>query len=269
MKRLTALATSMAIATVLAACTTAPSGRQQLLLLSDTQLNALGEQSFDEIKRTQPLSTNAQHRRYAECVVNALVAELPSQWAQLPWEVQVFADASPNAFALPGGKVGVNAGMFTLAENQSQLAAVIGHEIGHVVFRHANERVSRSQLVGAGVQAGGAIIGAQTSPEAARTAAGLLGAGAQVGLMLPFSREQEREVDIYGQDLMAEAGFDPSQAAALWRNMIQASGGASQAAFLSTHPDPSARAQRLADRAPALQGTYERARQSGRNPRCG
>lgn len=257
-------------AALTAACTTAPSGRQQLLMLSDSELNQLGAQSFEQIKAEQPLSRNAAHQRYVGCVVNALVAELPQEWRSQAWEVQVFADESPNAFALPGGKVGVNTGMITLAQNQDQLAAVIGHEIGHVIFRHANERMSRSALVGAGVQAGGALAGARTTPETARTVAGLLGAGAQLGVMLPFSREQEREVDVYGQDLMAKAGFNPAEASRLWQNMIAASGrsaGAVQA--LSTHPDPQARASALERRAPALMPQYEAARAQGKRPACG
>jgi predicted Zn-dependent protease len=269
MKRFTVLATSLAIAAALAACTTAPSGRQQILLMSESQLSELGSQAFEQLKRDQPLSRDAGQQRYARCVVTALVAELPEPWRSRSWEVQVFADTTPNAFALPGGKVGVNAGMLQLAQNQDQLAAVIGHEIGHVVIQHANERVSRSQLVGAGVQLGGAVVGGATSPETARTVTGLLGAGAQVGLMLPFSRDQEREADVYGQDLMARAGFDPAQAAPLWQNMIAASGGARAPAFISTHPDPGARARALQQRAPALDPVYRQARQSGRTPRCG
>ena len=156
------------------------------------------------------------------------------------------------------------------AANYGAIGAVIGHEIGHVVFRHANERMSRSTLVGAGVQAGGALVGMRTNPETARTVAGLLGAGAQLGVMLPFSREQEREVDVYGQDLMAKAGFDPAEASRLWQNMIAASGrsgGTLQA--LSTHPDPQARATALQQRAPALQAQYQAARAQGKRPSCG
>lgn len=269
MNRCKSLTTAIVLGVALTACTTAPSGRQQLLMLSDSELSQLGAQSFEQLKSEQALSNNAAHRRYVSCVVNALVAELPQEWRSQSWEVQVFADESPNAFALPGGKVGVNAGMINLAQNQDQLAAVIGHEIGHVVFRHANERMSRSTLVGAGVQAGGALVGTRTTPETARTVAGLLGAGAQLGVMLPFSREQEREVDVYGQDLMAKAGFDPAQASRLWQNMIAASGrsaGSMQA--LSTHPDPQARATALQQRAPALQAQYQAARSQGKRPAC-
>lgn len=264
----TVAATALAAA-VLAACTTAPSGRQQLLLMSDSELNQLGEQSFQQIRQQQQVSSNTAQRNYARCVVNALVAELPDPWRGMSWEVEVFAEESPNAFALPGGKVGINAGMFSLAENQHQIAAVLGHEIGHVVFRHANERISRSTLVGTGVQATGILVGARTSPETAQSVAGLLGAGAQVGVMLPFSREQEREADVYGQELMARAGFDPAQASRLWDRMIAASGGQRAPAFISTHPDPGARARALEQRAPALASTYAEARRQGRNPRCG
>lgn len=237
------------------------------MVVSDSQMNELGAASFDQLKTEGKLSTDPRHRAYANCVVKALVNELPSEWRGLPWEVQVFAEDKPNAFALPGGKVGVNSGMFTLAADQDQLATVLGHEIGHVVFRHSGERVSQNIAAQTGMSVAGAVASARTSPETARAVTGLLGAGAQIGVLLPFSRKHETEADVYGQDLIARAGFDPQAAAALWQNM-QRAGGARTSQWLSTHPDPENRIRALQANAPALMPVYQRAQQQGKRPVC-
>lgn len=257
-------------AMALAGCATSPTGRNQLLLMSDAQMNQLGALTFDRMKTTDKLSRDPRRSAYVSCVVRALTAELPQDWRNLPWEAQLFAIDSPNAFALPGGKVGVNTGMFDVARTQDQLAAVIGHEIGHVIARHSNERVSQSQLAQVGSAAVGAYVGRNSSPEQVQQYVALLGAGTQVGVLLPYAREQERESDVVGQQLMARAGFDPAQAGALWRNMIAASDGqARPARLLSTHPDPAARAAELDRRAPALRPEFESARAAGKRPQCG
>ncbi|MBB5015551.1 M48 family metallopeptidase [Rehaibacterium terrae] len=259
----------LAIALFTVACATAPSGRSQLLLVSDSQMQQMGIAAFEQMKAKDKLAGDARQQAYVRCVTDHLVRALPAEWQRLPWETQLFEDATPNAFALPGGKIGVNTGMLRVATDQHQLAAVLGHEVGHVVFRHANERVSRSALAETGVSVVGAYAGTRGSPESTRTLMGLLGAGVQVGVLLPFSREQEREADVYGQELMARAGFDPAAAVTLWRNM-QALGNAGRPPqLLSTHPDPGNRVQRLAERAPELAPVYQRARAAGRDPKCG
>lgn len=253
---------------LLAGCVTAPSGRSQLMMVSDAQMNQLGAASFDQLKTSGKLDHDPVRLDYARCIVTALVRELPPEWRRSEWEVRVFEDDSPNAFALPGGKVGINRGMFALVENQDQLAAVIGHEIGHVVFRHSGERVSQNLLAQTGLSVAAAVAGTRTSPETARAVTGLLGAGAQVGILLPFSREHEREADVYGQELMARAGFDPAAAAALWRNMQRRSG-TRGVEWLSTHPDPENRIRALEARVPGLAPVFRRARDAGRRPQCG
>lgn len=261
---------TVAVSALLAvACTTTPSGRSQLLLVSESQMQQMGAAAFEQMKAKDKLAGDARQQAYVRCVADQLVRALPAEWQRLSWEVQLFDDATPNAFALPGGKIGVNTGMLRVATDQHQLAAVLGHEIGHVVFRHANERVSRSALAETGVQLIGAYAGARGTPESTRTLMGLLGAGVQVGVLLPFSREQEREADIYGQELMARAGFDPAAATALWRNMLAQDGAGRPPPLLSTHPDPGNRLQRLAERAPELAPEYQRARAAGRDPKCG
>ena len=254
---------------LLAACATAPSGRSQLLLVSDSQMDQMGIAAFDKMKASDKLSRDARKSAYVDCVVAALTAELPDPWRQEAWDAQVFAIDSPNAFALPGGKIGVNTGMFDVAKNQDQLAAVLGHEIGHVMSRHANERVSQSTLAQAGSGLVAAYVGRNSSPDQVKQYVALLGAGTQVGVLLPYSRLHETEADRLGQQLMARAGFDPAGAAALWQNMIAASGnGAGPPRLLSTHPDPAARAADLAASAPGLTSVVQAAHAAGKRPRC-
>ena len=254
---------------VLTACATSPTGRHQLLMVSDSEVRQMGLATFQQMKRTDKLSTDAGKRRSADCIVTALVTQLPEQWQSLDWEVQVFAIDSANAFALPGGKVGLNTGLFRVATNQDQLAAVIGHEIGHVIARHSNERLSQTMLADLGTNLAGAYLGRNASPAQVNQLVALLGAGAQVGVLLPYSRLQESEADAIGQSLMAKAGFDPRQAATLWENMIRVShGGTSPARLLSTHPEPAQRARVLAQNAPALMPAYQAAIAAGRKPNC-
>ncbi|WP_037083438.1 M48 family metallopeptidase [Pseudoxanthomonas sp. J35] len=263
----TALALAMAVVVAACATTTSPTGRTQYMAYSDAQLNQMGAQAFAEMKSKQQ-TTGGQQSRYVQCVVDALVPHLPPEWRNLPWETAVFVDDTPNAFALPGGKVGVNSGMFKVARNQDQLAAVIGHEIGHVYARHTNERVSRQAATSTGLAVIGALAGArygQTGSDLVTQGGGIL---AQLGVLLPFSRTQESEADELGQRLMAQAGFDPAQAVDLWQNMM-ASGGGRSPEWLSTHPDPQNRIRALEARAPALQPLAQEARRAGRTPQCG
>lgn len=253
---------------VLAACATNPSGRKALILIDDRTMNQMGATAFTELKRSGRPSSNATISRYVECVSRKLIAELPDPWRRLEWEVVVFDDDSPNAFALPGGKVGVHTGLLPVARSEDQLAAVIGHELAHVWSQHGAERVSQqfaAQAALSAVEAYGSSRGGNSAQAMA-----LIGLGAQVGVLLPFSRLHESEADQRGQDLMAKAGYDPAAAAALWANM-QAASGRSTPQFLSTHPDPARRQQRLAERAQSanVQQLVNRARSAGKGPGCG
>lgn len=257
---------SAAIVAALAACatTTSSTGRRQYVGgVSEQQLNQLGAQAFVEAKSKGPLSNDAKQNAYVRCVVNALTRQLPAQARSVGWETAVFANSEPNAFALPGGKVGVNTGIFTVAKNQDQLAAVLAHEIGHVVERHHDERITRQMGASGAVQLLGALAG---DYGALATQGGSL--LAQTGFLLPGSRAQETEADVVGQRLMAEAGFDPAQAVNLWQNMI-AAGGGRPPEWLSTHPNPQSRIQELRSRAGTLAPTYQQARASGHVPKCG
>ncbi len=263
--------TGIAFALLLAACatTTSPTGRTQVVGgVSQQQLDQLGAEAFAETKAKQTLSRDARQTAYVQCVVNTLVAQLPAQYRNVRWETALFEEKEPNAFALPGGKVGVNSGIFSVAKNQDQLAAVLGHEIGHVISRHHEERLTRQMGTSGLLQVAGALAGAAYGDSAASAVNQFGSIGAQGLILLPNSRTQESEADIVGQRLMAEAGFDPAQAIGLWQNMMAASGNRSPQ-WLSTHPDPANRIRELQRDVPALTPVYQQARQAGRVPRCG
>ena len=247
------LALAVAISAAVAACatTTSPTGRTQVIGgVSQQELNQLGAQAFAEVKAQKPQSTDARQQRDVRCIVDAITRQLPPGW-QSGWETAVFADREPNAFALPGGKVGVNSGIFTVARNQDQLAGVISHEIGHVISRHHEERITRQMGAQSAVQLAGVLLGSRYGEGAANAAMQGGSVLAQTGFLLPGSREQESEADVVGQQLMAQAGFDPRGAVVLWQNMIAASS-SRPPQWLSTHPNPENRIRELQQRAAAL-----------------
>ena len=261
---------ALALAAAMAGCATtvSPTGRTQYVgAVSQEQLNQLGAQAFAEAKAKTPQSTDPRQNAYVRCVVGALVRELPANWQSMGWETAVFVDKEPNAFALPGGKVGVNTGIFSVARDQNQLAAVVAHEIGHVVSRHHEERLTRQAGAQGVVQLMGALMGSRYGQGAADAAVQGGGMLAQTGFLLPGSRAQESEADVVGQQLMARAGFDPREAVDLWQNMI-AAGGSRPPEWLSTHPDPQSRLGELRNRATGLMPVYEQARAAGRRPSC-
>ena len=264
MKTKTLLGGVLASALLVAcATTTSPTGRTQYVGgVSQQQLDQLGEQAFAEAKQKTPQSRDARQNAYVGCVVNAVVRQLPAPWDQQRWDYALFENAEANAWALPGGKVGVYTGIFKVATNQDQLAAVVAHEIGHVIARHHDERITRQLGAAGAVQLLGSLAGDYSQ---IATQGGSL--FAQAGFLLPNSRAQETEADVVGQDLMAKAGFDPRGAVGLWRNMA-AAGGARSPQWLSTHPDPGSRLRELESRADGLLPAMQAARRAGRTPRC-
>ena len=262
-RRLAAFA-ALVLALGLAGCATSPTGRKQLMLVSDQKMSQLGVEAFNAMGKKGKFAHAPREQAYASCVAHALIAVLPPRWRNQPWEVRIIDEDSANAFALPGGRIGVNRGMFKVATTQDQLATVLGHELAHVVSRHGAERVSDNMAVQGAVLAG-TLYGASRGNDAGRTMAAL-GLGAEVGILLPFSRTQEAEADTLGQRYMAEAGFDPGAAVTLWRKM--GAKGGKMPAFLSTHPSPGSRAQKLARQAQQLMPVYRKARASGHDPAC-
>lgn len=149
-------------------------------------------------------------------MANAITAVAVDHTGVASWEVVVFRDNSANAFALPGGKIGVHTGMLKVATSADQLAAVLGHEVGHVIARHGAERVSQAMAAQAGLLVTDLLLETNRNRGTIMAALGL---GAQFGVILPHGRKQESESDDIGQQLMAMAGFDPRESVQLWRNM--------------------------------------------------
>jgi predicted Zn-dependent protease len=239
---------------IAAACAQAPvTGRQQLILVSEDQMDEAGAQAYREVISKEGVSRNQALQQRVETVGSriARVSGIPDA----RWEFTVIDDQTPNAFALPGGKVGVNVGLFKVVQNDGQLAAVLGHEIAHVTARHAAERISQQMIQQGGLQ----VLGAATqSPVAVQLAT----AAAMVGITLPYSRTQEAEADEIGLMYMARAGYDPRQAIALWQNMERAAG-SQPIEFLSTHPSAGSRIERLQASMPKALDAYRAAGGSG------
>lgn len=249
-----------------AACAVSPTGRKQLTLMPESQMIVMGVQSFNEIQDNTPQEKDPLVNAYVQCIA-AAITRLPEVRKQsADWEVVVFDDKTVNAFALPGGKIGVYKGLLSVAESQSQLAAVLGHEVGHVLARHGNERVSQQFAVGETLAVLDAWMAAGNK-SSRESAMALLGLGSQVGVLLPFSRLQESEADTIGQDLMARAGFDPRESVTLWQNMGKA-GGEQPPEFLSTHPAHQTRIKDLQSGAGHALELYRQAQSEGLRPDC-
>lgn len=254
--------TALTLLTV-SACTKSPTGRNQLMLFSSGQLASLGDDSYNELKEKEKISTDSKVNSYVRCVTDDLIAVLPSPWRDKQWEVTVFDSEQVNAFALPGENIGVYTGLLKVTENRDQLAAVIGHEIAHVIADHGNERMSNQFAVGVGLQVGAVLASSKLEEKDAAMVMAALGIGAQVGVLLPYSRTHESESDQLGLDYMAAAGYNPAEAANLWRNMAKV-GGAAGPEFLSTHPSPQTRIDAIEAYAPSVRALY----QSAPKPTC-
>lgn len=244
-------------------CATSPTGRSQLSLVSDSQMNDLGEKSFAEMKKKMKINGDPATNRYVKCVANAVLRVVPTEIKN--WEIVVFEEPSANAFALPGGKIGVHTGILKVATTADQLAAVLGHEVAHVTARHGAERVSQS-LVTEQAMAVASVVLDPRKPQSQYLLAAV-GLGAQFGILLPYGRKQESEADEIGLLYLAEAGFNPQGAVTLWQNMQNQSQG-EPPQFLSTHPSSSSRIQNLSDKQPQARELWNQARGKGFNPNC-
>ncbi len=238
-------------------CASAPyTKRSQLILLSQSQETALGADAYRTVLSKEKLdhdpTINAAVREVGERI--ARVADRPDY----RWEFSVIdAPKTVNAFALPGGKVAVYTGLLPVAHDTAGLAAVLAHEVGHAIARHGAERISQAmgaQVVGAALSVG---LGG-TNPQTANTILQLYGLGAQVGVLLPWSRTQESEADHIGLILMAKAGYDPAAALSLWQRMERLEGkGTQPPEFLSTHPSHGTRQQDIQSWLPAARRDFQ------------
>jgi predicted Zn-dependent protease len=249
-----------ALTSCLTSCATSPEGRRQLMLLPDSQMNEMGVQAFNEMKQKEQIDRNASDNAFVKCVATAITDALPEKQT---WEVVVFQDDQVNAFALPGGKIGVLSGLLKVTTTADQLAAVLGHEVGHVLARHGAERASAQLLEQGGLQILGSVLADPGTTKYQLLMAGL-GLGTQYGIAMPHSRTQETEADRIGLQLMAKAGFNPQQAVELWRNMDRA-GGAQPPEWLSDHPS---NANRISDLQAHMNEALALARTTTRKPNC-
>jgi predicted Zn-dependent protease len=253
--------------TLLSACETNPyTGRSQFLMTSVSEEMKMGTQAYDQVKSDPKMKQSQDPReiepvkRVAARIVEAAKRSKYAETAQkFQWEVTVIKDdKTANAFALPGGKMAVYTGIFPMAKTEAGLAAVMGHEVVHALARHGAERMSQGQATSIGVQVLGAAAGIGTGSAALGQATmAALGVGAQVGVLLPFSRKHESEADYIGILLAADAGYDPRESVALWERMAQMSGGGAPSEFMSTHPSHETRIDQLKEWMPEAMAIYQ------------
>ena len=248
------LAAGSALALLAAACQTVPvTGRQQIILISPGEELSLGEAAY---KKTLTSSKLSQDQAAADMVrrVGQRIAAAANR-PDYQWEFNLVEDQTPNAFALPGGKVAVHTGILPFTKDETGLAVVMGHEIAHAIARHGAERMSTGLLTGiAGKTA--AIVFGGGDPQTEQQVEQAFGIGAGVGVMLPFGRNQESEADEIGLFLMAKAGYDPRQSIEFWKRMEQAKDG-KPPEFLSTHPSDETRIKRIEGWMPEAMRMYE------------
>lgn len=240
MIRLFAVVAAMTIGVGSAGCSYNEAlGRNQLLIVDNDALAGAAQQAWAQQLASGKVSRNAQANARVRGVGQRLVQA--AGLADRNWEYVVFEDPSANAFVLPGGQIGVNTGLLSVVENDDQLAAILGHEIAHMTANHAAERYSQTAATQLGLGVAQGVLGG-ASTQGAQAAASLGGIGAQLGLLLPFSRRHELEADRLGVDYMARANFRPSQALRLWQNMASSrTGGGGQGGLTSTHPSDAER----------------------------
>ena len=226
-------------------CHTVPqTGRSALHLVPSDQLASMASAQFGQLKQETPIfrdpTYNAMLQRVGERIAYVAAPDIPN--AQ--WEFVVFDDDDQiNAFAMPGGKVGVYTGLFKVVRTDADLAVVVGHEIAHVAAGHGNERVSQQLLAAGGALALQIGTNDMDSNDRALIMAAY-GAGSTVGVLLPYSRFHENEADEIGLIYAAKAGYDPRAAIAFWERM-EAQKKFSPPEYLSTHPSGSTRIRRL------------------------
>jgi predicted Zn-dependent protease len=220
-------------------------GRSQFILVDESEVASLSATEFAKMKKLPSDPRLPKIREIGLKIVAA--ARRDDKAGVLPpasrWEFAIIDDKSPNAFAMPGGKIGFNTGMFAFAPTDDDIAVIMGHEVAHVICRHGSERVS--QVMGVAIAAAVADEATKNSSSKTRgTWMAAVGIGAQYGILLPFSRSHESESDRLGLIFMARAGYNPEAAPAFWTRFSKA-GGSKPPEFLSTHPADSTRVTQL------------------------
>ncbi len=252
----------------LSACATSPTGRKQLMLVPEELVDSSGAQAFQQLKAQTPSDSDSALNSYVHCVVDPITTAAAGKTDVKNWEVVVFKSDEVNAFALPGGKIGVYTGILPVAKTPGELAAVLGHEVGHVIARHGAERMSTQLATQGGLAAVQAFaLGDNADSTQGQLIMAALGVGTTIGLTLPHSRTQESEADIIGENLMARAGFNPEESINLWHNM-DAAAGLAPPEWLSDHPANENRIKDLRENMPEAAKLYTQAKAGGQNPQC-
>ena len=247
-------------------CSSVPlTGRKQLSIIPASEMNSLAVSSYKETLASSKLSTNAEQtnmiNRTGDRISKAVEQymrdnNMSSAISGFQWEFNLIDDPTINAWCMPGGKVAFYTGILPLCQNEAGVAVVMGHEIAHAVANHSGERMSQ-QLV---VQLGGTALSAAMKDKPQQTqqiALSVFGAGSQVGVLLPYSRQHEFEADRLGLIFMAMAGYDPNEAPKFWERMKAASGGGAPPQFLSTHPSDAKRISELQAAIPEAMKYYK------------
>ncbi len=258
--------TAVLSAIMLLGCTTVPvTGRKQLTLIPGSTLLSLSYDNYSQFLNENKLSTNQAQTRMVknagariQRAVEAYMAQngLSDRLEGFNWEFNLVDDPTVNAWCMPGGKVVVYTGILDIAQDETGLAVVMGHEIAHAIADHGNERMTQGLLA----QAGQVALSVYMQDKPAETQAMLFaayGVGSQVGVLLPFSRLHESEADKLGLIFMAMAGYDPNEAPRFWERMASV-GGARPPEFLSTHPSPETRIAKLKEYIPEAMKYYKK-----------
>lgn len=245
------LAVPLAILSCAAPSALGPNGNVQVRQSSPT-LVSKGQQAFTTMKGQKEISNNASYRAQVNRVATKLIRVIDLPGAQ--WEFVVFEDPTPNAFALPGGKVGIHTGLFQITQGDAGLATVLAHEIAHVTSNHADARIKNQTSIGLGA----ALLGAALGGESAELATQALGGVGNIAFGLTFSRAQELEADRIGVLFMARAGYDPNESVEMWQRFAAYNNarGDQGAEFLRTHPLNETRIKALRDFLPVARQQY-------------
>jgi predicted Zn-dependent protease len=252
----------VAVALLQFGCTTVPeTGRRQFIISTPAQEAQMGLAAFAQIKESEPISTNPMANDRVTAVGKRIAQAVGRDLPDANWEFVVFESDQLNAFALPGGKVGVYTGLLNLTESDDELAAVMGHEIAHVSTRHSGERYTQQMVAaGASMIADGWTTAEEMDPQKKQIAMLAVGAVAKGGL-LKFSRDHESEADAIGMRFAAGAGYDPRAAITFWQRMQNANEGRAEPwEFMSTHPSHDTRIKNLTELAPQFVPIYLKAK---------
>lgn len=250
MKNLKIVVPVVLLALTLYHCSKVPiTGRSQLNLIPSSEINSLSFQQYDEFLKQNKLSTDVQKTAMVKRVGLNIQKAVEDYFAMhnlskeldgYAWEFNLIESEEVNAWCMPGGKVVVYSGLLPVAENETGLAVVMGHEVAHAIAKHGNERMSQGLLQ----QLGGVALSVAIKDEPELTQnlfMAAYGVGTTVGVMLPFSRTHESEADRLGLIFMAMAGYNPNAAVDFWTRMSAKKGGAEPPEFLSTHPSDATR----------------------------